>query len=79
MKILTIKTPEALDARLAAAARRRGESKSAVARAAITAYLDAEGEAASGSCLDLAEDLAGRFVLPKDLSTNPAHLRGFGR
>jgi len=77
---LTIKIPPRLAAQLEAFARSRGASKSAVVREAIAQYV-ARGEAGStrGSCLDLARDLAGRVAGPRDLATNPGHLKGYGR
>ncbi len=79
MKTLTLKLPESLDSRLTAAARRRGESRSAVVREALEALLGGDDGGRAGSCLDLAADLAGCVAGPGDLSVNPEHLRGYGR
>ena len=79
MKTLSVKLPEALAARLTATARKRGQSKSAVARAILDEYLS-QGTAAAGvSCLDLVGDLVGCVEGPGDLSTNPRHMCGYGR
>ena len=80
MKTLTVKLPEALDAKREIAAEDRGESRSSVVREAIASYVGAEEPAASGlSCYDLSRDLAGSFDGPEDLSRNQAHLKGYGR
>lgn len=80
MKTLTVKLPEALDAKLATAAETRGESKSSVVREAIASYVGAEQSTSLDlSCYDLSRDLAGSFDGPEDLSHNQAHLKGYGR
>ena len=79
MKNLSLKLPDVLDAKLAAAARRRGASKSAVVREALEAYVTRGGKVVPGSALDLARDLAGCLEGPGDLSYNKRHMRGFGR
>jgi hypothetical protein len=38
-----------------------------------------EGHAAAGSVLDLAGDVVGSVAGPRDLGSNPKHLRGFGK
>jgi Arc/MetJ-type ribon-helix-helix transcriptional regulator len=79
MKTLSLKLPETLDSRLTAAARRRGQSRSAVVREALEALLGGDNAGREGSCLDLAADLAGCVAGPGDLSVNPDRLRGYGR
>jgi hypothetical protein len=79
MKTMSIKLHEELDARLTAAARRRGEQRSAIVRDALTAYLDAAGDAAGQSCLELMADLVGCVKGPRDLSSNPEYLREYGK
>jgi hypothetical protein len=79
MPTITMKLPHSLAARLNSAVKRRGRSRSAVVREALEAYLERSGEAAIGSCFDLARDLGGSLEGPADLSTNPRHLRGYGR
>lgn len=79
MKTLRLKLPEATVARLVAAARKRSQSKSALVRAILEECL-AEGKAAAkGSCLDVAADLAGCVVGPRDLSSQKRRLQGYGQ
>jgi metal-responsive CopG/Arc/MetJ family transcriptional regulator len=75
MKMLTLKLPPGLSAKLERAALQRGESKSELVRAALEQYLKAERPM---SALELAGDLAGCGEGPGDLSTNPKHMEGFG-
>ena len=63
MPIMSLKVPAALDARVAAAARQRRLTKSAL------------GE---GCFLELAGDLVGCVEGPGDLSHNPKRMRGYG-
>ncbi len=79
MKTLSLKVPVALDRRLAASVARRGISKSQAIRAALEAYLNAEGNGATGTVLDLAGDLVGCVRGPGDLSTNPKYMKDFGK
>lgn len=78
MKAFSLKLPDALDAKLTAAARRRRTSKSVVVRDALETFLGGKA-ARSGSALDLMRDLAGCCEGPGDLSYNKAHLRDFGK
>jgi len=75
---LTIKVPEALAAKLNALVRRRGQPKSEIVREAIERAVAADGAAQEGSALDLAGDLKGIVKGPKDLSTNPKYMKGYG-
>jgi predicted DNA-binding protein len=78
MVTLTVKIPEALASKLEALVRRRGQRKSEIVREAIERAVEAEADPKKGSALDLVRDLKGVFKGPKDLSTNPKYLRGFG-
>ena len=78
MKTLCLRLPDAVAVRLAAAARKRSQSKSAVARAILDECLAKGESAAEGSCLDVAADLAGCVTGPRDLSTSERQLRGYG-
>jgi hypothetical protein len=66
-------------ARVNAAVRRRGVSTSALVREALEDWLGRENVGRAGSCLDLAADLRGVLSGPVDLSSNPRHLKGYGR
>ena len=79
MKTLSLKLPDALEARLRASAERRNTSKSALVREALESYLAGADGSQAGSCLDLAGDLAGCLEGPGDLSHNPKHMEGYGR
>jgi|CXWL01.1.fsa_nt_gi Arc/MetJ-type ribon-helix-helix transcriptional regulator len=79
MGALTVKLPPALEARLAALVRRRKQSKSELVREAIERLVEDGGQPASVSVLDLVGDLKGIAVGPRDLSSHPKHMRGFGK
>ena len=79
MKPLSLKLPESLLDRLTSAARERGESRSALVREAIEAYIEGDSRPQKGSCLDLAGDLVGSVKGPVDLSFNKKHMRGYGQ
>ncbi len=79
MKMLSLKLPDALDAKLAVLAQKRGMSKSAVVRDALEAFLKGNGRVRAGSALELAKDLAGCLPGPGDLSFNRKHMKDFGR
>ena len=79
MKTLTVKIDPALARQLDDASARERVSRSELVRRAIAAYLD-HGQAPFASALDQAGDLAGCFSgAPKDLASNPRHLKDFGR
>lgn len=79
MRTITVKLPTGLAARLHARVMRRGIPISEVVRRALEEYLESEGEAARGSCLERVADLAGSLTGPSDLASNRRHLRGYGR
>jgi Ribbon-helix-helix protein, copG family len=80
MQTISLKLPEALLRQLESEARVRRVTKSHLVRASLEKALAGGTEAAGASCYDLARDLAGKVKgLPKDLATNPAYLKGFGR
>jgi hypothetical protein len=82
MKTLSLKLPARLSARLERAAKKRGQSKSEIVRAALEQFLNGAPAAPSAarpmSVLDLAGDLVGCVEGPGDLTTNPKHMEGFG-
>ena len=75
MKTLSLKLPPGLSVKLARVAKKRGQSKSAVVRAALEEFLKSERPM---SALELADDLVGCGEGPGDLSTNPKYMEGFG-
>jgi len=79
MRTITLKLPDGLAARVTARARRRGVSASAIVREALEERLSREADDQAGSCLELARDLRGSLGGPADLSSNPGHLKSYGR
>lgn len=83
MKTLSVKLPKGLHAKLAAAARRRKTTQSALAREALEEYLAGANGAQKGlvglSAYEVAPHLAGCLDSGiSDLSTNKKHMEGFG-
>lgn len=79
MRTITVKLPDSLAARLTSLVKRRGRPQSEVVREALESHPALAAEAADGSCLDLARDLAGSLDGPPDLSSNSRHKRDYGR
>ena len=79
MTTISLKLPEPVAERLAAEARLRRKPKSALVREFIERGLS--GGAADGkpSFYALSKDKSGRFRGPRDLSTNPKYMEGYGR
>jgi metal-responsive CopG/Arc/MetJ family transcriptional regulator len=75
MKTISLKLPPELGLRLERAAKKRGQTKSEVVRAALEHYLNGERPI---SALELAGDLVGCASGPGDLSTNAKYMEGFG-
>ena len=71
--------PDPLAAELAATARRKGMSKSALIREALTAYLGRSETERPGSALTHVADLEGIVCGPEDLSVSQDYLEEFGR
>ena len=78
MVTLTVKLPEALAAKLEALVRRRGQSRSEVVRDAIERAVEQEGAPQAATAYELLRDLKGVGKGPRDLSTNPKYMRGYG-
>jgi predicted DNA-binding protein len=80
---ITIRVPETLGERLRKRSRAKGQTESELVREALETYLgQSSGERPA---YDLAEETGligcvprGRQSPPKDLSTNPRYLKGFG-
>jgi predicted transcriptional regulator len=81
MKTLTIKVPEELAVRLEKRARRLGLSKSALIRQSIEQEISGKPSVEEEpSAYDLMrKDLGCIESGTGDLSTNPEHLKGFGK
>ncbi len=79
MKALSIKIPDPLFHDLVDRARRSATSQSEIMRAALAAYLGAGAQSQPASCAQRASRWVGIMKGPKDLSTNPKHLDGFGK
>jgi metal-responsive CopG/Arc/MetJ family transcriptional regulator len=79
MKTLSVKLPESLLERLDSAAMKRGESRSVLLREAIEMLTREESELRSGSCLEMAKDLAGSISGPEDLSFNKRNMEDYGK
>ena len=75
MKTLSLKLHESLLEKLDTAARKRGESRSALLREAIEMVIEGENQIQDGTCLELAKDLAGCVSGPKDLSFNKSRIK----
>ena len=78
MKIVSLKLPAPLSAKLDRAAKKRGQTRSAILRAALDQFLSGESAVPPGSLLEAAGPWIGCVEGPGDLSTNPKHLEGFG-
>jgi len=77
---ITVRVPQTLTARLRSRSRAKGTTESELVREALENYLG--HSAGERSAYELAEEAGIIGCLrsaPKDLSTNPLHLRGFGK
>ena len=79
MKALSLKLPDPLFFDLAQLAHARAKSQSEIVRSALTASLRSEAPAQAASCAERASRWIGIVDGPTDLSTNAAHLDGFGQ
>lgn len=79
MNTVSLKMPDPLAAELAAMARRKGMSRSALIREALTAYLGRLENEPPGPALTRVADLEGIICGPENLSVNQDHLEEFGR
>jgi Arc/MetJ-type ribon-helix-helix transcriptional regulator len=76
MTSITVKLSSRLSARVAYLARQRRVSRSEVVRQALEAFPGDE----AGTVVERLSHLLGAVErLPRDLSTSPRHLRGFGK
>ena len=75
-KLVTLKLPQRLSAKVASLAKRRQTSRSEIIRAAIEAYRgQGEGSFAEKASYACGVAKSGH----EDLSFNPRHLRGYGK
>ena len=80
MSTISLKLPDSLLAQLEQESRARRVSKSQLVRESLEKSFAPREPKDGPSCFDLARDLAGSLKgLPRDLATNPKHLKGFGR
>jgi hypothetical protein len=80
MHTISLKLPDALLALLEREARARQVTKSHLVRESLEKALEGRSPPGKASCYDLARDLAGVLKgLPRDLATNPAYMKDFGR
>jgi hypothetical protein len=70
--------PDDLLAKIQCAAKKTGETKSAVMREALEEFLTKDQNLRTSSCLEYASDLAGCVKGPPDLSTNPDKFKNYG-
>jgi Ribbon-helix-helix protein, copG family len=75
MKTITVKLPDELATWLSQRARKLNRPQSDLVREALQRVSEGTGGV---SCHDLFSDMCGVIDGPKDLSTNPKHLAGFG-
>ncbi len=78
MKAISIKLPDPLFHDLAQRAKTSASSQSEIIRSALTAYLQSDAQPSTASCADRAKRWTGIIQGPVDLSSNRAHLDGFG-
>jgi metal-responsive CopG/Arc/MetJ family transcriptional regulator len=77
---ITVRVPQALTARLRTHSRAKGTTESEVVREALETYLGkTKKESSAYELADAAGIIGAARKLPKDLSTNPRHFKGFGR
>ena len=80
MNTISLKLPDHLLELLVKESRARGTTKSSLVRECLEKTLNADRSREGATCYDLARDLAGSVKgLPRDLATNPKHLKDFGR
>lgn len=80
MSKVTVRMDAPLDKRLKEQSRRAGRTPSEIIRRALDKYLD-NGAEHGESFYDVARRsgaIGSAKGLPKDLSTNPKHMKGFG-
>jgi len=79
MTTVTAKLPPELSSWLAAEARRRRTSKSRIIRETLESVRNMQGQTTRRSFFEANQDLLGVANGPRDLSTNPKYMKGYGR
>lgn len=79
MTTITLKLPEVLDRKLEFVSKKRGRSKSQIVREALEQSFNNHRTNDQPSCYDLIADLIGSCRGPRDLSTNPKYMKGYGK
>jgi predicted DNA-binding protein len=77
---ITVRVPQALTARLRNRSRAKGTTESELVREALENYLGHSG--GERSAYELAQEagiIGSARNAPRDLSTNPRYLKGFGK
>jgi predicted transcriptional regulator len=75
MRTVSFKLPEQLDNALSDMARRRKSSRSALVREALETLAKGKRRSVTAAVDEVLAPVEG----PADLSTNPKHMRGYGR
>jgi predicted transcriptional regulator len=79
MTTVTLKMPDVLARKLRVAADRQHVTRSALVRSAVARYIEEDlPDASQPSAYDLVEAFAGSVQGPRDLSTHPRHMEGYG-
>ena len=77
---ITVRVPQTLTARLRSRSRAKGTTESELIREALENYLgQSEGGRSAYELAEAAGIIGAARNAPKDLSTNPRHLKGFGK
>lgn len=79
MKAISLKLPDPLFNDLVQRAHASASTQSDIIRLALVAYLKSDPAVEPASCAQQASRWIGMVAGAEDLSTNPEHLRGFGR
>jgi hypothetical protein len=78
-QLVSLKLPRPIANRLRTLARRTGKHQAELIREGLALRFAVDGRAAAHSVIEAAGDLVGSLAGPRDLGSNPRHLRGFGK
>lgn len=79
MKTLSVKLPAPLAEWLVTESRDLGRTQSDLVRQALEEQRQGKAGKKAKACAELLADLDGFFKGPRDLSTHPKYLKGFGK